>query len=148
MNHMECIELSWLRKHMKKIRSIQPAITVLNWVKHQSFPVSIVKFVIQSYYVFSFFLVDYLRFLLCEKTERKPQKPFWSYHFYDIYTLCSINNASLLYFFMKPRIIAVIFGFLYLYHYVSHFVIVSLFAAWLVGRVRVDRCNYKCKDTN
>ena len=28
---------------MKKIRSSQPAIPVLNWVKHQSFPVSIVK---------------------------------------------------------------------------------------------------------
>ena len=28
---------------MKKIRSSQPAIPVLNWVKHQSFPVSSVK---------------------------------------------------------------------------------------------------------
>ena len=40
---MECIELNWLGKHMKKMSSSQPAIPVLNWVKHQSFPVSIVK---------------------------------------------------------------------------------------------------------
>ena len=51
MNHIfqasvliiECIELNWLCKYMKKIRSSQPAIPVPNWVKHQSFPVSIVK---------------------------------------------------------------------------------------------------------
>ena len=41
---MECIKLYWLCKHIKKIRSSQPAIPVLNWVKHQSFPMSIVKF--------------------------------------------------------------------------------------------------------
>ena len=40
---MECIELNWLCKHIEKIRSSQPAIAVLNWVKHQSFPVSIVN---------------------------------------------------------------------------------------------------------
>ena len=40
---MEYIELNWLCKHIKKIRSSQPATLVLNWVKHQSFPVSIVK---------------------------------------------------------------------------------------------------------
>ena len=41
---MECIELNWLCKHIKKIRSSQPAIPVLNWVKHHSFlPVSILK---------------------------------------------------------------------------------------------------------
>ena len=40
---MECIELNWLCKHIKKIWSSQPAIPVLNWVKHQSFPESIVK---------------------------------------------------------------------------------------------------------
>ena len=33
----------WLCKHMKKIRSSQPDIPVLNWVKHQSFPVGIVN---------------------------------------------------------------------------------------------------------
>ena len=38
---MECIELNWLCKHMKKIRCCQPAIPVLRWVKHQSFPVSL-----------------------------------------------------------------------------------------------------------
>ena len=38
---MECIELNWLYKHMEKIISSQPAIPVLNWVKHQSFLVSI-----------------------------------------------------------------------------------------------------------
>ena len=40
---IECKELNWLCKHMKKIRISQPAIPVLNWVKHKSFPVSIVK---------------------------------------------------------------------------------------------------------
>ena len=40
---MECIELNWLCKYIKKIRSSQPAIPILNWVKHQSFPASIVK---------------------------------------------------------------------------------------------------------
>ena len=40
---MECVELNWLSKHVKKIRSSQPDIPVLNWVKHQSFLVSIVK---------------------------------------------------------------------------------------------------------
>ena len=40
---MEYTEHNWLCKHMKKIRSSQPVIPVLNWVKHQSFPVSIVK---------------------------------------------------------------------------------------------------------
>ena len=33
---MECIELNWLCKHMKKVRSSQAAILVMNWVK-QSF---------------------------------------------------------------------------------------------------------------
>ena len=40
---MECIEFNWLCKHMKKIRSSQRAISVLNWVKHRPFPVYIVK---------------------------------------------------------------------------------------------------------
>ena len=40
---MKRVELNWLCKHIKKIRSSQPAIPVLNWVKHQSFLVSIVK---------------------------------------------------------------------------------------------------------
>ena len=31
------IELNWLCKHIKKVRSSQPAIFVLNWIKH-SFP--------------------------------------------------------------------------------------------------------------
>ena len=30
---MECTELNWLCKHIKKIRSSQPSIPVLNWVK-------------------------------------------------------------------------------------------------------------------
>ena len=33
---MECLELNWLYKHIKKVRSSQAAIFVLNWVK-QSF---------------------------------------------------------------------------------------------------------------
>ena len=42
---MECIELNCLCKHMKKIRSSQPAIPVLKWLKHEPFPVvSIVNF--------------------------------------------------------------------------------------------------------
>ena len=40
---MEFIELNWLYKHIKKIRSSQPAIPVLISVNHQSFPVRIVK---------------------------------------------------------------------------------------------------------
>ena len=39
---MECIELSWLCKHMKEVRSSQAAVLVLNWVK-QFFPANIVK---------------------------------------------------------------------------------------------------------
>ena len=39
---MECIELNWLFKHTKKVRSSQAAILVLNWEK-QFFPVNIVK---------------------------------------------------------------------------------------------------------
>ena len=40
---MECIiELNWLCKHIRKVRSSQPAILLLNWIK-QLFPVSIVK---------------------------------------------------------------------------------------------------------
>ena len=31
---MEYIELNWLCKHIKKIRSSQPTILVLNWIKH------------------------------------------------------------------------------------------------------------------
>ena len=31
---MECIELHWLCKHMKQVRSSQAAIVVLNWAKH------------------------------------------------------------------------------------------------------------------
>ena len=31
---MECIELNWLCKLMKKVKSCQAAIVVLNWVKH------------------------------------------------------------------------------------------------------------------
>ena len=56
---MECIELNWLCKHIKKIKSSQPAIPVLNWVKHHPFPVSIVKEILQQ----SFFSCEY-----CEKT--------------------------------------------------------------------------------
>ena len=40
---MECMELNWLCKHIKKIRSSQPAIPVLKWVKHEPFHVSIVN---------------------------------------------------------------------------------------------------------
>ena len=40
---LKCIELNWLCKQIKKIRSSQPAILVLNWVKHHSFHVSIVN---------------------------------------------------------------------------------------------------------
>ena len=39
---IECIELNCLCKHMKKVRSSQAAILVMNWVK-QFFPVSIVN---------------------------------------------------------------------------------------------------------
>ena len=56
---MECIEHNWLCKHIKKIKSSQPAIPVLNWVKHHPFPVSIVKEILQQ----SFFSCEY-----CEKT--------------------------------------------------------------------------------
>ena len=56
---MECIEFNWLCKHIKKIKSSQPAIPVLNWVKHHPFPVSIVKEILQH----SFFSCEY-----CEKT--------------------------------------------------------------------------------
>ena len=40
---MYCIELYWLCKHMKQLRSSQTAILVIDWVKQQFFPVSIVK---------------------------------------------------------------------------------------------------------
>ena len=40
---MEWIELNWACKHMKKIRSSQPAIPVPNRVKHQFSSVSIVN---------------------------------------------------------------------------------------------------------
>ena len=66
MNHtsvliIECLELNWLCKHIKRIRSSQPAIPVLNWVKHESFPESIVK--------------GYLRYktTLCHKAVRDVQ---------------------------------------------------------------------------
>ena len=39
---MECKKLNWFCKHMKKVRSTQAAILVLNWVK-QFFPVWIVN---------------------------------------------------------------------------------------------------------
>ena len=38
---MECMELNWLCKRIKKIRSNQAAIPVLNWMKLESFPVSL-----------------------------------------------------------------------------------------------------------
>ena len=40
---MECKKLNWLCKHIKKVRSSQATILVLNWVKTQFFPVSIVN---------------------------------------------------------------------------------------------------------
>ena len=41
---MGCIiELNWLCKYIKNIRSRQPSILVLKWIKTQFFPVSIVK---------------------------------------------------------------------------------------------------------
>ena len=42
---MECIELNSLRKHMKKIRSNQPAITFTKLSETQLFPVSIVNII-------------------------------------------------------------------------------------------------------
>ena len=39
---IECIELNWLCKHMKKVESSQAAIFVLNWLK-QFFSVSVVN---------------------------------------------------------------------------------------------------------
>ena len=57
---MKCIVFNWLCKCMKKIRYSQPAIPVLNWVKHQSFSVSIDKKVYRmaelerSFYVYFF----------------------------------------------------------------------------------------------
>ena len=35
---MECIELNWLCKHMKEVRSSQASIFVINWVKHSFSP--------------------------------------------------------------------------------------------------------------
>ena len=31
---MECIELNWMCKHVKKVRSSKAVVLVLNWVKH------------------------------------------------------------------------------------------------------------------
>ena len=39
---VECIEINWFRKHMKKVRSSQRAVLVMNWIK-QFFPVSFVR---------------------------------------------------------------------------------------------------------
>ena len=39
---IECIELNWLRKYVKKVRSSQAAILLLNWVK-TIFPLSILE---------------------------------------------------------------------------------------------------------
>ena len=63
---MECIELNWLCKHFKKIKSSQPAIPVLNWVKHQSFPVSIVKLIslINLFNEFFYFILFFLPLLV------------------------------------------------------------------------------------
>ena len=35
---MECIELNWLYKHMKKIKSNQPAILCTEMIKNTAFP--------------------------------------------------------------------------------------------------------------
>ena len=43
MSILECIELNWWRKYMKKVRSSQAVILLLNWAKTQFFPVSIIK---------------------------------------------------------------------------------------------------------
>ena len=44
---MECIELSWLRKHIKKVRSSQAAIPVPNWVKQNlSLSVSLMRLIL------------------------------------------------------------------------------------------------------
>ena len=40
---IECVELNWLCKYMKKVRSSQVVILALNWVKTQFFYVGIVK---------------------------------------------------------------------------------------------------------
>ena len=42
-------ELNWLCKHIEKVRSSQPGILVLNWVK-QYFPVSSVKYFDNRYF--------------------------------------------------------------------------------------------------
>ena len=34
---IECIELNWLYKHTKKVRSSEATIPILNWVKHSFF---------------------------------------------------------------------------------------------------------------
>ena len=52
------------------------------------------------------FLLHYLRFLLCKKAKQKPQNLFevvLILFMIFIATLCSINNAYLFYFFMKPK---------------------------------------------
>ena len=54
---IECIELNWLCKYMKKVRSSQAAILVLNWVKTQFFPMSIVNLNMKNSMVILFFLV-------------------------------------------------------------------------------------------
>ena len=42
-----------------------------------------------------------LTLLRKKKPKKTRQNLFCTYHFYDIYALCSINDASLLYFLMK-----------------------------------------------
>ena len=72
---MECIKLYWLCKHIKKIRSSQPAIPVPNWVKHQSFPVNIVKSQKIKIYWEKWFLSSFVFFAKVENSITKERQP-------------------------------------------------------------------------
>ena len=72
---MECIELNWLCKEIKKIRSSQPAIPVPNWVKHQSFPVNIVKSQKINIYWEKWFLPSFVFFVKVENSITKERQP-------------------------------------------------------------------------
>ena len=69
------IALNWLCKHSKKVRGNQPAILVLNWIKHSFFPVSIVKL--------DFFVMYSWKYITIIEIYRNFIRYFWLDYFLE-----------------------------------------------------------------
>ena len=92
---MKCIELNWLCKHMKKVRSSQASILVLNWVNH-SFPQRVL-FIWKDYVTYMHVLAVYIQERLSFTQDLSLEHSADSYFCFQLALLHSLSHYFFLY---------------------------------------------------